>query len=63
MYVEVSWGKPATRGGFARSYFTSGDVLGLGKESVQVGKRACDRGGSSTTLTLTVVPVFFRADR
>lgn len=38
-------------------------MLGLDEESVLVWKRACRRVGTSITVSLAVVPVFFRADR
>lgn len=42
--------------------FSNGDVPRLKKKSAQVSKRACGSQEGSTTLTLSAVSVFFRAD-
>lgn len=62
-YMEVNWDKTATRDGFVRYNFKSGEVLWLEKDWVQVEERAYGIGGSSTTPTLVAVPVLFRACR
>lgn len=39
-YMEAKVNKTATKDGFVGSNFTSGEVLGLEEESVQVSKRS-----------------------
>lgn len=63
MCMEIKWKKTATKDGFVRYEFTSGEVLGDREESVQGGKSARVSGGSSMTVNLAAVSVFFQADR
>lgn len=59
--MEVDWDKKAAKDGSVSYDFQNEKVLGLEEESAQVGMRARSNGGSSTTVTLAAVPVFFRA--
>lgn len=61
--MEVGWGTTATKNASVRYDFTSMEVLGIEKESVQASKHACESGGSFTTLTLGAVPVVLRTAR
>lgn len=61
-WIKVNWDKTATLHGFGRYYFLGGMVPGLEEESTQVENYAHGSGGTSTTLKLAALLVFFRAD-